>query len=231
MGRVRKGSMIIELHKCSWREILLFIDKLIEHGIGTVNIVLNPGYTYARLYGVEKVYQYGIAPYSLIIENGIEGLRGFLSDCVNVYVVERDAWIDSKQVDLEKYREYLDRLFNDIEECISDRFNINTYEIIVECNRGCCDEILYIDYINAPYNWVLQRRLYNDDKYLRAVLKQVMEKPSKFILSCRVCGENIEPLAMLKPRERKPLIIVELSPNCPMLKDYLLWFLMDLMLD
>lgn len=230
--RIPRGSVIIELYDLGFEETYLFFKQLFDLNINSIDIVVYPNYFYGRKKSVTSIYQYIAGFYSVILHNNTDVLEKILHYFnTNYYIVERDAWIDTKKLNLEKFIKTLDQLIAYVKECSSRVFEFENIVVSINCLNKICSDILIIDYVNAPLNWISQKNIVRIEESL---LKEIMNKrPVEYILCCNYCENEYTPLLVYKPTGSKKVvkyIFPIYSGDVEEIRKYVFWSLVDLML-
>ncbi|OYT41097.1 MAG: hypothetical protein B6U89_00245 [Desulfurococcales archaeon ex4484_58] len=236
MVRVPNGSYIIEPYKLLIHRYIEFLRFLEDKGLKDLRIVSYPSYFLGRVYGraVNTPQYYGVSYYSFILLDIPEDLIGELSRGfpeLDIYVVVRDAWIDCTSVNLEEYINKLSSIMDVLNKCLDGEINVNGYRVVYKCLNGeiVCRELIVLDHVNAPYQWVYSRKSFNDNIYRKALRDSIKYKPMVHVLSyiCGLEGE-IKPLVIFKPSNR--LVEINVLKNCYSLREYIVWLITDLFL-
>ncbi|MET1160735.1 MAG: hypothetical protein ABWW65_07230 [Thermoprotei archaeon] len=234
--RIRRSSIIIDTSNSRGEVLLEIFENLINNNISSVYVTTRPGYAYARIHGLSSIYQYAIAPGSLVLgeEQLVENIIKELSARrIAVYIIERDTWIDVKQLDLSEYR----RLYNEMVSAIREgcksfkELVVNDYELDLECYEGKCGSLYVIDYISLPYIPVYGRIPYDDPLYRRVIKEYSEKKPREYLLSFIAFNDEYNVIASYRIGSGKPVIRLRVPYGCSDILNYLAWLLLDLLVS
>jgi len=193
-----------------------------------IDIVIYPNYYIGRRIDLNSIHQYIAAPFSIVIVNPINVLEEITSIVKEIYVVEKDAWIDSRKVDLVDFIEILEQVFNVLNQCSTGVFEREDYVIEVKCVDEDCSDIIVVDYVNAPLNWIVENSILFFEKDL--INEVVSRKPVEHVLSYVKCSDRYIPLLVYKTSLFKTKIEYFISKNCKSIEKYILWSLIDILL-
>lgn len=230
MGRVSRGSIIIEVHELDVNNILSFLKEIFKKGYREIEVTTYPGYFYGRTEHVKGIQQYVVTPLSFIISRDI-GIKSV----GKTYIVEHDTWIDTKILKLDnlfKLYNIISRYIKECSKCIEEKhvININNYLIEYRCINVQCNGILYMDGLNTQYAWIVPRRNYMDEIYKKALTDLCKRKPVEYVLSYFIVNNDIKPLLIYKPQSTGSKIIYNIPCKCEMIEKYMFWSLIDILL-
>jgi len=234
MVRVVRGSLVVETCKINYDQILWLFKKLYDEGLVVVDVAIYPSYVYARrLNNHHGIYQYGVSPLSLILPSEYQEL---VKDIKYVYVVERDAWIDVKRLNLDVFLKAYDaasRLVKSVELSGEKPVEFETEKVSILFKRAewGCDTIIYLDSVNAHYGGVFHRIDFTDEAYLSILKDHVERRPGEYVLSYVVSSGRFYPLLTYNLKRSKPIAVYLLPQGCDKeLFKYVAASLIDLLL-
>lgn len=226
--RIQSSSVIIEPYSLDFQTMYLFLKRLLEQSIRSIDIVIHPNYFYGRRIGVNNTYQYIAGVFSIILTSFTKELEEVLLNTnATIYIVERDAWIDTKRIDLECFFKILNQLLGIIDKYTSGVVEVDSITINTMCLREECEEIVIVDYINAPLTWISTDTSIDKKTLLREL---VSRRPVEYILSYNICGDKYIPLLVYKPSLGKTIVNYSVSKTCRNIYNYILWSLIDILM-
>jgi len=233
MGRVKQGSIVVCASGCRGEELISIFRTLGEVGINSVRVSVKPGYIYGRISGASRTQQYAVPPFSLIIEQPSKNIVEVLAskhECLEIYTIDIDSWIDTAVLSITGYLDIYAKINRVVEECGEERIEYNHILLDFGCEGFSCRDIYVFDYINAPYSWA-GRILPFNNVYREVLRKASSEKLMKRLLCYAIDekGEYIE-VAVLEVGKTKYYIKINISKNCQLIKEYIAWLLLDLLL-
>jgi hypothetical protein len=225
MGRIYKGSIILELFEEPVGGCLALFEKLLDHGYKYLYVTISPGYVYGRMDGV--INQYAVSPLSFILDQPV---YMDLLENRRYYIVERDAWIDTAKLWLEVYI----NTYNEITESIRSRREIiletNEYLIETRFSEFTCSRIVYMDGLNTQYSWITGRMDYMDEGYVLLLRDRGERVPREYVLAYAVNDKHYQPLLVFINKE-KPVLRYSIPRGCNgLLGRYMFWSLVDILL-
>ena len=232
MGRVEKNSLIIEIYELGPDDIVELFKQVFNKGYKLVDIVVYPGYFYGRRPGSKGIYQYSVAPLSIVLPST---LAGELGNYVNyTYIVERDAWIDTRKLDLNTFL----RIYFEVKNLVLNPslnkelvFETSDSKILFKIVETRCDEIIYFDSLNTQYSGLFHRLSFLNELYHKILSDYVSRKPREYVLSYVVSENQYSPLLTFVPQSPKPIIKYVLPRECgDQLIKYLVISLIDALL-
>jgi len=233
MGRVVAGSLIVEIPRLEPESTLKLLGELRSIGASYVEVAASPAYVYARRVESENVYQYGVAPLSMILPSSYRDFVVAITK--HVYVLERDAWIDTKKLDLEKFLNVYRAGVLLVEEANpGSETSVDTGNLIVVFRRveAVCSDVVYLDCVNAHYGGAFNRLDPTNSIYSEMLGEYYEKKPGVYVLSYAVTPNKPAPLLVYDLSGLKPTAIYHLMEGCSeILKKYLILSLIDLLLS
>jgi len=227
MVRVVKGSLIILLHGLDVDRAWSVIEGLHVKGFKTITVSTQSTTVYARGFKSKGIHLHAIPPLSIILPPGYEPVDLPLD---TILVVERDTWIDTGSIDLDLYVNIYSRVMDVVNGLIQD-FTVNTgkYTLIFQRTSDKCTRLLYMDGLNTQYSWVTGRFPYDQDVY-KAVLKDLTSrKPVENILCYIIMDGLYKPMVVHRPESK--IIMYSIPCECPGLREYLFWNLIDVLIN
>jgi len=233
MGRVVAGSLIVEIPRLEPETILKLLEELHGSGVNYVDLAVLPAYIYGRRIEGVSIYQYGVAPLSMILPSSYENL--VVATTKHVYVLERDAWVETKKLDLEKFLNVYRAGLLPVEEAKPGfETSIDTGNLIVVFRKveAVCSDVVYLDSVNAHYGGVFNKLDPLNAVYSEMLKDYCEKKPGVYVLSYAIILNKPVPLLVYDLSGLKPTATYHLMEGCSrVLKKYLILSLIDLLLS
>jgi len=233
MGRVVAGSLIVELPRLEPEITLKLLEEIHSSGASCVDVAVIPAYIYGRRIESGSVYQYGVTPLSVILPSSYKNLVAAITR--HAYVLERDAWIETKKLDLEKFLNVYRAGSLLVEEGKpGSETSVDAGNLVVVFRKveAVCNNIVYLDSINAHYGGVFNRLDPLNGMYSEMLKEYCEKKPGVYVLSYAVTLNKPAPLLVYDLSGLKPTATYYLMEGCSgILKKYLILSLIDLLLS
>jgi len=227
MVRIVKESLIILLHDLDVDRAWSVIEGLHVKGFKTLTVSTQPVGIYAKGLKSKSIHLHTIPPLSIILPPGCESMDLPLD---TVLVVERDAWIDTGSINLDLYINIYNRVM-DVVNGLIEGFTESTgrYTLIFQRSSDKCARLIYMDGLNTQYSWVTGRISFDHDVY-KAILKDLTSrKPVENILCYIIVDNSFKPMVIHRPESKT--IVYNLPCECPGLREYLFWNLIDVLIN
>jgi len=232
MGRVVSGSLIVEIPRLEPESTLKLLEGIHASGAGCVDVAVIPAYIYGQRVENGGVYQYGVAPLSIILPGSYKDLVVAITK--HAYVLERDAWVETRKLDLEKFLNVYRPGLHLVEEAEpGSETSVDTGSLVVVFRKveGMCSDVVYLDSVNAHYGGVFNRLDPLNSVYLEMLEEYCEKKPGVYVLSYAVTLNKPIPLLLYDLSGLKPTATYHLMEGCSgVLKKYLILSLIDLLL-
>lgn len=219
MGRIRSGSILVELPLLNYPVLVELVEHLVERGIKTVDILLESTVIDTEL--AMSTISVAVTPFSIVIENlDLETVSKICQNICRFYVVVRDAWAESTRVNTETMLSFLRTLAAE-----TGSYGVLENVRIVLVSGPTCPAPIIIETLAAKYPIVAHAE-YTISQLSEVVLKAVKDVRGIPLALCTSNGVHLMALLEISNAKRtlyikKPVSGLEYSTCVQVLLDFL----------
>ncbi len=216
MPRIPSGKILLEPYDLGIDLVRKIMLELKSRGYEEVEFTIRHGYGVIE---INKYYvQVAIAPLTMILDEEISTRK------TRQYKLVRDTWIDTKRINIDTLLEAI-RLITE-----TGYTELMGYRINVSHDNTEYEDIVVLDHITIPAYWIIGRRSFTDEKYVRALDYYRGKYPGKIVFGVLIRRENIKPYMVLERRNNN-LVVEAIRTDKPRNHELLFWHLIDLMVS
>jgi hypothetical protein len=216
MPRIPGGKILLEPYSLGINTIEEMIRKLRDRGYEEIELTIRHGYGVVE---INKYYvQVAIAPLTIILDEKIDAIGA------RQYRLVRDIWIDTVRISTDTLLEAI-RLVSE-----TSYGELMGYRINVLSDNTEYEDIVVLDYITVPVYWVIGRRSFMDEKYVKALSYYQRNYPEKIVFGVLVRNGDVKPYIVLEKRDDS-LVVEALRTDKPRNHELLFWHLVDLLVS
>lgn len=221
MGRIKSGSILVELPLLNYPALIKLVEHLVERGIKTIDILLESTVIDTEL--ALSTIPVAVTPFSIVIENlDLEATSKVCQNICRFYVVVRDAWAESARVSTELMLGFLRTLAAE-----TGFYNVLENVRIALVSGPACTAPIIIETLAVKYP-VATHAEYTVSQLSEVILKAIKDVRGIPLAFCISNGVHL--MALLEVSEagrtlyiKKPISDLEYSTCVQVMLDFLVY--------
>lgn len=225
MARFTTGCLVLDPTGLSVDELLRLFEFLKLRGLPEANVLIRSSPVYA-LNVERRVKDVYVVPQGSLIICSLEPSFPL----GKLYVLDKDAWLDVKKVDLVALLHLFETFLKVSSSCLPIETRVGEFVYRFECFNDVCRDMVILDYISMPLFWLSTRRGPLDESY-QALLNKVF-KPidGLHVFAFIQTSSGFEALTGFRREGGFIVFAIRVIKGCQPALKYTLWFIIDTLL-